>query len=787
MQASQAKPGFPKAILSCAREEYDELELTILERTETPDGEVTYVPGRLPEDLQGHAFIVGPVGSVASDRIPGAEPETVMLPDSDNKANQSVPILNGDGMLYRFDFHQTPTKCELGKVWLTTRLVKPPSYYADKLTYGDRTTNKRSRFWSFRFFNLGVARFSLRLGICNQVNTGLQPMKLHGDPCDRLIVTNDASRPYEVDPASLQTLAPVGLNADWKPLLKISLVPSFPFQGVMTGAHPCYDPHSHQLFLVNVQKSLNSLLRVPFSYRATGEKSRFNWWEVIGELVLELVDLLLDGLNFFLPGVFGRNKAYLARWQGETRAGKVEEQFQQWPVVLPTGKALNIRQSCHTMGLTENYLVLVDTAFKLSLADMLPSASIRTLRRWLGKVEGDPEAASEQEAAEKEQTASRVFAQEYEQLHSNHEYQWLKSRLDGPQSPDTYVYVIAREQLERVQPGDSIVAQPFTVAGEFAHFVTDYRETDGHIVLHPAMTYATDPSEFISRSDQPVHGTELLPGMFSAPVDVNSPATVAIDPVANTVRKYELELQEALQYSMFLGLFAYRDDVPTQQFTDLYWVAGAAGPRLFTQRVYELYRHYQYRQVPASEIYKALAQPNPTFLTRVRLNRQQLREALKREDFGQSEAILRVADRYEFSPGYIVNSPVFIPRGGDQIKGGYLLCDIVYSDHYRSQHHSSPAQNWSDNSAVWIFDADNLAQGPLYKLSHPYLNWGLTLHTTWMQDLTTAPARDYDVKADFQELVARSASKNTKIGQRMHQLFEEIYDQFNVARRSPNA
>ncbi len=71
------------------------------------------IQGTLPDDLQGHVFIIAPVGSVNSGGLP--------YPNGDS-------LLNGDGMIYRLDFDQK------GEVGVKTSLVKPPDYYADTAT-----------------------------------------------------------------------------------------------------------------------------------------------------------------------------------------------------------------------------------------------------------------------------------------------------------------------------------------------------------------------------------------------------------------------------------------------------------------------------------------------------------------------------------------------------------------------------------------------------------------------------------------------------------------------------
>ncbi|MEG4944958.1 carotenoid oxygenase family protein [Microcoleus sp. F4-D5] len=86
-------PPVPQSIMTASRDELDNIQLEI--------------EGELPEDLQGHVFIVAPVGSVASGGLPH--------PDGNS-------WLNGDGMIYRLDFNRQ------GEVRLKSRLVKPPCY-----------------------------------------------------------------------------------------------------------------------------------------------------------------------------------------------------------------------------------------------------------------------------------------------------------------------------------------------------------------------------------------------------------------------------------------------------------------------------------------------------------------------------------------------------------------------------------------------------------------------------------------------------------------------------------
>jgi hypothetical protein len=181
---------FPKAFLSVSRTEFygqdaehQPLELTIKVRQD----DHTYADGVLPDTIHGHAFIVGPAGSIASQVVPAGKDiqSNTVLPAFDGWTG----LFNGDGMVYRLDFHTTLNQTETGKAWLMTRFVKPPAFYADELTFSkalveaamlaeaatlENTAAKPAA--KLKFKNLGMTRTSPILGYCSQINTAFLPM-----------------------------------------------------------------------------------------------------------------------------------------------------------------------------------------------------------------------------------------------------------------------------------------------------------------------------------------------------------------------------------------------------------------------------------------------------------------------------------------------------------------------------------------------------------------------------------------------------------------------------------
>jgi hypothetical protein len=81
---------------------------------------------------------------------------------------------------------------------------------------------------------------------------------------------------------------------------------------------------------------------------------------------------------------------------------------------------------------------------------------------------------------------------------------------------------------------------------------------------------------------------------------------------------------------------------------------------------------------------------------------------------------------------------------------------------------------------IWIFEAWDLNQGPQWKLSDSSLNFGLTLHTTWLPSIGRRQASyNVPVRKDYQELVAQKRS------QEIQDLFDEkVYPHFEKELKS---
>ncbi len=735
---SPGSQGFPKAILSVTRQQFGAGEDGSLPLTLTIHKGRTQETTQLSADLTGAVFVVAPAGNVASTKLD----DFTVLPAKDGWTS----LLNGDGLVYRLEFQQ-------GKAELTSRFVQTPSYYADRIS--------NTSYPQLKFRNFGLSRLTPILGICNEVNTAFLPMQFTNQK-QRLLVTWDVGYPFEVDPKSLKVIAPVGLNFDWQEFLKLPF--TVPFRQVMTSAHPSFDAKTGEMFSTNVVKSLGTLLWI--SRLFAFDLQKFLGWlsqiyllkiliAFLTGLFVAFFQLLEEILEYF--GIGSGDRLYLMRWDG---SGAV----QKWQVVHPNGRAVKIRQTMHQMGITEKYVVLADTAFKIVLSDLIPSFNDRVL-----KLQEKYQTANFLESEIEEKTTADIA----ELL------EFLRNNLDFPQSPDTSFCIIDRAQLQQVSPGQSIVAKSFSVQGEITHFLVDYKNPDGKIGLHAALNKATDPAEFLRNvdisvfKDSPEISDSLkeLAGMFNNGMAVNRPAFYTINGDTAKVEKAEiLCLKESKQHTWSLGLYAYRDDMPTQQFDDIYWSGFGAWEDMLSDFYFEMYKQYKYQDLSLAVILTVVREGVPVSINRLHINR----EAKVRE------SVLEIADNYEFPQGYFASSPQFVPRPDSTAStDGYIVCIVIHSDRLLPTVTENSEQDWSDNSEIWIFDAANLCQGPLYTMSHPLLNFGFTLHSTWMKDPTTVASRPYDVRADFADLVAAAMKVHKpEIQVQMQQLFEQVYTDF---------
>lgn len=624
----------PRSVTTASRDELDP------ERAK-----LQIVEGKLPDDLYGHLFMAA------------------ALPYGDG-----TPVINGDGMIYRFDFDGAGVR-------LKTRIAKTPCYYADQ------ATTRNNQYKKYAFHNAGLTRLGL-LGSRNQVNTAFLPLNER-----RLLVTFDAGRPYEIDPETLELLTPVGANHEW-----IAGVPQViargPFPTFFSVAHPSFDAHTGEIFTVNY-RNLISQLPQPITWG---------------------VRKLIKNFGDFTD---------LIRWKGE---GELE----RWRLELPDGSPVTIKQSLHQIGITQDYVVLMDAGFRIELGQILSLFLINTV----GKGIHVPDLIER-----------FVFSR------------FLPSRR---QLPYTILYIVCRADLQRggsVEEPRRLQARKVVFEPEAAHFIIDYENPSGCIRLHLAHNCAWDATEWLHKGSKPACSSvpirQDLHGMIVGPMDINLLGRYIIDGESGTVLKSQ-KISDP-KYTWSPSLYTQCADKTSGQIESIYWSSWGFSWELLTKRIYKSYKDYKHREIPLE---KLPTEAQPVGLLHL------------------DAASMQIVDGYQLPAGRFVSSPQFVGRreskGGSN--DGYIVCVVLSDDE------STPEVSKDE---VWIFDAAKLAQGPVCRLEFrskpelPSFSFGLTLHTTWLPELKQRTSSYHiPVRKDYEELV-------NKQPQKVKDLFEkEVYPHF---------
>jgi carotenoid cleavage dioxygenase-like enzyme len=708
--------------------------------------ELTCVEGSIPTDWYGHVYINSGAGSVNSQGLPYPE----KLADGSMNPEFGSPVINGDGYVIRLD-------CRAGKLELHSSLYKPPCYYADL-----ETAKPTSPWHDLAFDNLGIARISIKLGTRNQCNTAFQPFRLPNDDSQRILATFDAGRPYEFDPASLKLTTPIGPNTFWQ-----DGTPPFlhtPFNMVLTTAHPVFDPATRELFTVNFTKTTYTLLSATRLFdlllidRADVEDKLIH---IIDRFSGENIEASTEAVNRFLqewekrlhPTAIGKvwewvksvywellgnkvshpNTVNLIRWRGQQTP-------ESWEVVTENGENIRINHNMHQVGYTQDYIILCDTNFKFTLDVML----------------NNPFPGN-----------ARLDA-------------FFRRLLSGAMEDYSTLYIVKRSDL--VSGARQVKAKRVVLPVETVHFSANYTNDGDKITLHTAHNTSSCPAEWLRFYDrQEVDGQPIDPqrvGLIAVgAMDLGKIGKIVVD-----VRKKNIDSTtdflmlpgnpgQALGYphTWAVGLYTYRDmcsaTTNVEEITHIYWQCYGISKAMLSEYIYKLYKSANRNRTFTAEQVKTFTRLGVPFVLEC-----------------VDTVAMQVIDFYTFQPDEFYWSLQFVPKaaptpGVAYQRDGYIVCTVVVP--VRTEHE---APHWQPQ--IWVFDATNLAQGPVCKLQHEDFSFAFTIHSVWTESAAGVPdAVPYHlpVRADYDPMISRIPDSTLR--QRIQALFDGyVYPPFEQPR-----
>ncbi|WP_373494979.1 carotenoid oxygenase family protein [Aquiflexum sp.] len=729
------------------------------------DVELTVIEGRIPTDMYGYVFINSACGTVNSKGLPYQE----NLPEGGFNEEFGSPLINGDGVVIRFDLNESE------KVKVSTGLMKTPCYYADVATSSPDSTYGKN----FKFRNIGLGRRSLRLGTRNQLSTAVMPIRFKSEGKTRLLATFDAGRPYEFDPKTFKLITPIGKNKVWRSFLPFFM--NTPFKTVMSTAHPVFDPDTEELFTVNFGKSKKEAwmdkLLFEFYVRnegrlreflsklserskldAKGQELRVAQAKIINEIDnfvfsehlrrLPFVPKILARIRELFNKLSGKvllsnNSVFLMKWAGQ-------KTMEEWEVLDENGKAINLAHNMHQIGFSKNYIILCDTNFKFTFDTMLNFP-----------FQNDPKIGP-----------------------------MIRKIMCQPMNENSMLYLIKRSDLSDSN-NKKVKAKSISLIHETVHFSVDYDDSDDVVTLHSAHnccacvadwlrsydTLATDPDKKIKN--------DKLGLIAVGEMDIGRIGRLKIDAANGKLIENQSDFKffDGLEngnitkaHTWGIGLYTHRDmlshETNTPKITHIFWQSYGLKEDHLSKFIFDMYSdstrpQKQFKSVDMLNLTKKGAPPV------LQCVNTQTMESEEFYAFGKEQYMWTL----QFVPRK--NATHNVPSGKD----GYILTTVINGD---------PNDNFTEldyKPEVWIFDANDLKNGPKVKLKHPDFSFGFTIHSVWVEHADEVSSPDYaiNIREDYPlkhskifGVIPFPDMLKSKRDKKIAKLFEkEIYQKFD--------
>lgn len=287
-----------------------------------------------------------------------------------------------------------------------------------------------------------------------------------------------------------------------------------------------------------------------------------------------------------------------------------------------------------------------------------------------------------------------------------------------PQTHTTPVWIIRKADL---LPGHAnVVADYLELDFDTSDIMCNYDDWGDEITLYGQYLGAMDKSEqqfnwerlyFGNRVDENISGYPVAPvdvgGLVRARIQVTQQSAVEIKSDFRLLRNENTMWD--LNDPAYRGHFQF-----PESFDHIYWAAIGYRPEHLVKRVADAYENYPNR------LYNNHSLPNtskPSAL--IHMNCQDM----------------SIADQYQFPEDCVMRTPQFMNRPGSSDQDhGYIFTAVV---------RKYPSGEASKGKEIWIFDAKNLAQGPLCILANSQLDFATTNHALWVETVAPRPFGAY--------------------------------------------
>lgn len=263
----------------------------------------------------------------------------------------------------------------------------------------------------------------------------------------------------------------------------------------------------------------------------------------------------------------------------------------------------------------------------------------------------------------------------------------------------TKLWIVAKADLAATPAGGTVRATEVRVPMPSGHLWVDAEETDGHlrvvlqqIPLADLMIRVTHGSRD-HRSGGVIDGD--YEGWIAQSVQPSVITTVIIDPVSGLVKETSTVADPDRLWGGILVATDIAHPRARAHLSQLWYASVGFDPDLVPEEWWRLYQDATDGMVPPAEL-PDVALPG----------------SLARFDLDE----MTIAERWEYPAGTFPSPPTFVPRSGaTDPDDGYIVC-VVHQDGPKELH---------------VFDAGDIAAGPVARASSPTFNPNLMLHSCW--------------------------------------------------------
>jgi hypothetical protein len=280
----------------------------------------------------------------------------------------------------------------------------------------------------------------------------------------------------------------------------------------------------------------------------------------------------------------------------------------------------------------------------------------------------------------------------------------------------TVIHIIDRRELTSGKK--TVRSKQVVVDSPCIHLIPEYENPDDQITVYMLHTPATNTAELLRSYDRDLHGNlfpKHLIGYGTLPVlDLSSVGKHSIDVSRSEVTKSEYISEMPYCWGPYLYTYMGRQIRPFHG-QDLFIMFKGFSRDILPQRIFNAYKNAGARQVPLEQMAGGEGIHHNNSICRITT-----------KDFA-------IADAYVF-PDRVLLYTIATLDSKNQGGTGYVIAGVATDQ---------AADERSSGHEYWIFNASNLAKGPICKLKHESLNNSTLFHAIY---IPRAIAKELDQK-----------------------------------------